>query len=157
MANPQEGDTNLLLYWLNDPETGKVTASSPSAWTVQKIMIPVMKYAISRDAGPPEDSAEPEPTNRPVPMAPPILIIWICLDLRDLCNGDLADRMFAFSMSDKFGSTSICGSGLNESIKLLHPPLEVSSMAPTEWSEKVCSMGNFSSSCLSIAKLKEKF
>lgn len=34
-------------------------------------MIPMRIHAISTPAGPPALSAEPEPTNRPVPIEPP--------------------------------------------------------------------------------------
>ena len=36
--------------------TGKVTAISPSAWTVQYSIIPISEKAISSEAGPPYDS-----------------------------------------------------------------------------------------------------
>ncbi|KAG7937981.1 hypothetical protein KL934_000555 [Ogataea polymorpha] len=82
--------------------------------------MPTIKYAIRREAGPPEESAEPEPTNSPVPMAPPILIIWIWRDLRDLCSGEAAAMMLARSTSERLGSISATGNGLKESMNLVH-------------------------------------
>jgi hypothetical protein len=46
---------------------GKSTASSPRAWTVQNMRIPMMQKARTREAGPPADRALPEVTKRPVP------------------------------------------------------------------------------------------
>jgi hypothetical protein len=50
-----------------DPATGKVTAISPRAWTVQKRMAPITMNEINSDAGPPVARAEPEPIKSPVP------------------------------------------------------------------------------------------
>jgi hypothetical protein len=53
---------------LKDPATGKVTAISPKACTVQNKTAPIKIYEIRRDAGPPCASAAPEPMNKPVPV-----------------------------------------------------------------------------------------
>ncbi|GME84365.1 unnamed protein product [Ambrosiozyma monospora] len=85
-------------------------------------MTPTKIQAIKIPAGPPLCKAEPEPTNKPVPMEPPMAIICKCLDFNDLFNGDLAAIIFAFSISDKFGSRSSKGIGLNESLKSPNHP-----------------------------------
>src|SRR5438552_2801907 len=46
-----------------------MTASSPRAWTVQYSIVPINENAIRREAGPPVDSALPDPTKSPVPVA----------------------------------------------------------------------------------------
>ena len=50
------------------PATGKVTAISPSACTVQNNIPPIKRYAMRREPGPPMASAAPELTNKPVPI-----------------------------------------------------------------------------------------
>lgn len=69
MANPQEGSKKRVEKAENDPATGKVTTSSPSACIVQNWMMPVIMYARSIEAGPLLNSAKPEATKRPVPVA----------------------------------------------------------------------------------------
>ena len=70
MANPQAGSRKRVEYAEKDPETGKTTAISPRAWTVQNIMIPIIPKAMTSDAGPPVERAAPEVTKRPVPAIP---------------------------------------------------------------------------------------
>lgn len=67
-------DLHLVLYAEKLPATGNETAISPKACIVQYIMIPTMLNAITKLAGPPCASAFPLPTNRPVPILPPIAI-----------------------------------------------------------------------------------
>lgn len=49
------------------PATGKVTAISPNAWTVQNRTAPIKINASKRDAGPPVARADPDPMKSPVP------------------------------------------------------------------------------------------
>lgn len=63
----------------NDPATGRKAAISPKDNIVTNTIAPTMAYDMSNDAGPPFDSAFPVERNNPVPMVPPIAIIWTCL------------------------------------------------------------------------------
>lgn len=68
IANPHAGSKNLVEKAEKEPVTGKSTAISPSACTVQYIMIPMRLKQINRLAGPPAASDLPEATKRPVPI-----------------------------------------------------------------------------------------
>ena len=59
-----------------DPAMGTNAAISPNDNIVTKTIAPTMAYAISIDAGPPVASDLPVPRKRPVPIVPPIAIIW---------------------------------------------------------------------------------
>jgi hypothetical protein len=67
-SHTHAGSRNRVEYAEKEPATGKRTAISPSAWTVQYNIIPIRLKAMSSDAGPPFDNALPDPTNRPVPV-----------------------------------------------------------------------------------------
>lgn len=67
IAKPQEGSRNRVAHDENDPAIGKMTASSPSAWHVQKSMAPTIVKASNIDAGPPSARALPDATKSPVP------------------------------------------------------------------------------------------
>lgn len=77
------------------------TAISPNACTVQNIMIPSVQYAMTSAAGPPVARADPDPTNRPVPIEPPMAIICKCLCFNFMasagCAGGWFGRGFPFS------------------------------------------------------------
>lgn len=72
MAKPQAGSRKRVEYAEKEPATGNRTAISPSACTVQYNMMPMTQKAIVSDAGPPVANEEPEPTNSPVPIEPPV-------------------------------------------------------------------------------------
>src|SRR5271156_2660274 len=55
-------------YAEKEPATGKMTANSPRAWTVQYSMKPIIEKAMRSEAGPPVDRALPDPTKSPVPF-----------------------------------------------------------------------------------------
>src|SRR5271170_4260442 len=55
-------------YAEKEPATGKMTANSPRAWTVQYSMEPINEKAMRSEAGPPVDRALPDPTKSPVPF-----------------------------------------------------------------------------------------
>ena len=67
MAKPHAGSIKRVEYAEKDPATGKRTASSPSAWTVQNMRMPIIPYAIIKEAGPPLERAAPDVTKSPVP------------------------------------------------------------------------------------------
>jgi len=67
IAKPHAGSKNLVEKAEKDPATGRRTAISPRACTVQYNMIPISEKAMSREAGPPAARALPEATKRPVP------------------------------------------------------------------------------------------
>jgi hypothetical protein len=76
IANPQAGSQNRVENAEKDPATGKMTAISPNACTVQYTTNPIRTKAIRSDAGPPTASAWPEPINKPVPRK-----CQYCLDI----------------------------------------------------------------------------
>lgn len=76
MTNPAKGPMNSRAYSEKEPETGRYMRSSPRARMMKKITRPAMAYARMR-LGPALAMALPAPRKRPVPMAPPIAIIWI--------------------------------------------------------------------------------
>lgn len=68
MANPQDGSRNRVAQDEKDPARGKMTASSPRAWHVQKSIAPTIEKATSSEAGPPLLNDLPDTTNSPVPV-----------------------------------------------------------------------------------------
>ena len=48
-----KGSDARVEYAEKEPATGKMTAISPSAWTVQNNITPIMLKPMRRDAGPP--------------------------------------------------------------------------------------------------------
>jgi hypothetical protein len=67
MAKPQAGSRKRVEYAAKEPATGKRTAISPRAWTVEYNMTPMRPKAIRTEAGPPVLREDPDPTKRPVP------------------------------------------------------------------------------------------
>lgn len=86
MAKPQAGSINRVEKTEKDPWMGNMTASSPSAWTTVNSMIPMSMKQMMTEAGPPAVKEPAEPTNRPVPIEPPMAIICKCRPLRDRCK-----------------------------------------------------------------------
>ena len=118
-----------------------MTAISPSAWTVQNIITPIRMYAINIEPGPPVANALPVPTKRPVPMEPPIAIIWRCRPFRRRTSGEAAVAAAAASASNsRFlpallppilpRVTDALGSRRNESVIRAVRGLLTSSVAP---------------------------
>src|SRR5438045_1359082 len=67
MAKPHAGSRKRVEKAEKEPATGKSTAISPRACTVQYSITPIRMKAMRSDAGPPPCRAFPEPTNKPVP------------------------------------------------------------------------------------------
>lgn len=119
MAKPHEGSINRVAHAENDPAMGKMTASSPSAWHVQKSMAPTIVKASNIDAGPPSANALPDATKSPVPVKmsqffkfnhgastidnspiePPMAIICKCLPFNSLARPELAVSSIALCKS----------------------------------------------------------
>ena len=76
VTKPKNGPRNSRAYSAKEPETGRYMSSSPSARMMKKMTTPAMAYTRMR-LGPALAMALPAPRKRPVPMAPPIAIIWI--------------------------------------------------------------------------------
>lgn len=76
VAKPANGPMNSRAYSEKEPDTGRYMRSSPSARMMKKMTRPATAYARIR-LGPAMEMPLPAPRNRPVPMAPPIAIIWI--------------------------------------------------------------------------------
>ncbi|GHG52989.1 hypothetical protein GCM10018980_36660 [Streptomyces capoamus] len=77
VTKPANGPMNSRAYSENEPDTGRYISSSPRARMMKKMTRPAMAYARIR-LGPALEMPLPAPRNRPVPMAPPMAIIWIC-------------------------------------------------------------------------------
>jgi hypothetical protein len=68
---------NSREYDTNEPDEGRCSTSSPKARRMKKRKTPHRAYARNRP-GPRSCRRSPEPRKSPVPIAPPMAIIWIC-------------------------------------------------------------------------------
>src|SRR4051812_10359420 len=77
VKNPAQGPSRSAAKSLKDLYSRFDSSSSPIARMTKKSIKPMIMYTKITD-GPATEIVLPDPMNRPVPIAPPIAISWIC-------------------------------------------------------------------------------